>query len=58
MILSSDWRAFIASLNSKNVEYVLVGGHAVAYHAPPRFTSDLELYSAYLLTFYSANRID
>lgn len=43
MILSSDWRAFIASLNSHNVEYVLVGGHAVAYHAQPRFTEDLDI---------------
>ena len=42
MILSKDWRAFIESLNSQNVEYVLVGGHAVAYHARPRFTDDID----------------
>ncbi|MEP6960482.1 MAG: hypothetical protein ABI995_00275 [Acidobacteriota bacterium] len=43
MILSSDWRAFIESLNSHGVEYVLVGGHAVAYHGRPRFTDDLDV---------------
>ena len=42
MILSSDWRAFIESLNSSEVEYALVGGHAVAYHGRPRFTDDLD----------------
>jgi len=43
MILSSDWREFIASLNSREVEYALVGGHAVAYHGQPRFTDDLHV---------------
>jgi hypothetical protein len=43
MILSDDWRAFIESLNSHGVEYVLVGGHAVAYHGRPRFTDDLDI---------------
>ena len=43
MILSKDWREFIESLNSHGVEFVLVGGHAVAYHARPRFTDDLDL---------------
>src|SRR5258708_19706676 len=42
MILSKDWREFIESLNSRKVEYVLVGGHAVAYHGRPRFTDDLD----------------
>lgn len=43
MILSDDWRAFIESLNSHGVEFVLVGGHAVAYHGRPRFTDDLDV---------------
>src|SRR4051794_20987711 len=37
-----DWRAFIESLNFQNVEYMLVGGHAVAYHGRPRFTDDID----------------
>ena len=43
MILSKDWLEFIASLNSHNVEYALVGGLAVAYHGQPRFTGDLDV---------------
>jgi hypothetical protein len=38
MILSRDWREFIESLNFHEVEYILVGGLAVAYHGQPRFT--------------------
>ena len=29
-------------LNSHNVEYVVVGGHAVAFHGHPRFTGDID----------------
>jgi len=29
-------------LNSHNVEYVVVGGHAVAFHGYPRFTGDID----------------
>lgn len=38
MKLQKDLREFIELLNSTNVRYVLVGGHAVAYHGFPRFT--------------------
>ena len=40
--LEADLREFIALLNSHGVEYVLVGGHAVAYHGHPRFTGDTD----------------
>ena len=29
-------------LNSHNVEYVVVGGHAVAFHGHPRYTGDID----------------
>ena len=29
-------------LNSHDVEYVVVGGHAVAFHGYPRFTGDID----------------
>jgi len=29
-------------LNSHGVEYVVVGGHAVAFHGHPRFTGDID----------------
>src|SRR5215831_2017374 len=41
MPLPEDWRAFIESLNSNGVEYVIVGAVALAYHGFPRYTGDL-----------------
>jgi hypothetical protein len=40
--LQADSREFIELLNSHGVEYLLVGGHAVAYHGHPRFTGDID----------------
>jgi hypothetical protein len=37
-------REFIALLNSHNVEYLVVGGHAVAFHGHPRFTGDIDFF--------------
>lgn len=42
--LQADLKEFIALLNSHGVEYVLVGGHAVAYHGHPRFTGDIDFF--------------
>ena len=42
--LQKDLREFIELMNSQDVEYVLVGGHAVAYHGYPRFTVDLDFW--------------
>lgn len=41
MKLHKDLREFIELLNSHGVEYLVVGGHAVAYHGYPRFTGDI-----------------
>jgi len=43
MPLPEDWRAFIESLNSNGVEYVIVGAVALAYHGLPRYTGDLDV---------------
>jgi hypothetical protein len=43
MDLSKDLSEFIRSLNSNNVEYVVVGGYAQAYHGRPRFTGDIDI---------------
>jgi uncharacterized nucleotidyltransferase DUF6036 len=40
--LQTDLREFIELLNSHHVEYVVVGGHAVAFHGHPRFTGDMD----------------
>jgi hypothetical protein len=42
--LQSDLREFIALLNSLKVEYLVVGGHAVAFHGHPRFTGDIDFF--------------
>ena len=44
MKIHKDLKEFIALLNSNGVEYVVVGGHAVAYHGYPRFTGDLDFF--------------
>jgi hypothetical protein len=40
--LQTDLREFIALMNSHRVEYIIVGGHAVAFHGHPRFTGDID----------------
>jgi uncharacterized nucleotidyltransferase DUF6036 len=42
--LQSDLREFIALLNSHEVEFLVVGGHAVAFHGHPRFTGDIDFF--------------
>lgn len=44
MKLSKDLREFIELLSSHAVEYLLVGGHAVAYHGYPRYTGDTDFF--------------
>ncbi len=42
--LSTDLKEFVKSLSSHEVEFLLVGAHAVAYHGRARFTEDLDLF--------------
>lgn len=42
--LPPDFREFLACLNDAGVEYLLIGGHAVAYHGYPRVTSDMDVW--------------
>lgn len=44
MKLQSDLREFIGLLNSRKVDYLVVGGHAVAFHGYPRFTGDVDFF--------------
>lgn len=44
MKIQKDLREFIVLMNSHAVEYVIVGGHAVAYHGYPRFTGDMDFF--------------
>ena len=43
MPFPEDWRAFIESLNSNEVEYLIVGAVAVVHHGFPRYTGDLSV---------------
>jgi len=42
--LQSDLKEFIALLNLRKAEYIVVGGHAVAFHGYPRFTGDIDFF--------------
>ena len=44
MQLDKDLREFVELLNSKGVEYLLVGAFAVAWHGHPRFTADIDFF--------------
>lgn len=41
--MSRDFEEFIDALNARDVRYLVVGAHAVAYHARPRATKDLDV---------------
>jgi hypothetical protein len=51
MELQKDIREFIALLLSHKVEFLLVGGYALAFHGAPRFTEDID----FLVRISSAN---
>jgi hypothetical protein len=40
---SQDYEEFIAALNAHGVRYLVIGAHAVAFHARPRATKDLDI---------------
>jgi hypothetical protein len=43
MLLPPDFKEFLRLLNSRSVEYLIVGGYAVGYHGYPRPTGDLDI---------------
>ena len=43
-MLPTPFREFFALLNAHGVDYLLVGGHAVAVHGYPRNTGDLDVF--------------
>ncbi len=40
---SRDYEEFIAALNRHEVRYLVIGAHALAFHAIPRATKDLDI---------------
>ena len=43
-MLNKDFKEFVELLNSRNVEYLIVGGYALAAHGYPRYTGDIEIW--------------
>ena len=42
--IPNDFKELLELLNSHNVEYMIVGAYALAFHGSPRFTGDLDIY--------------
>lgn len=42
--LPPDFKEFLKLLNAHQVEYMLIGGYAVAYHGYPRATADMDIW--------------
>jgi len=44
MTVAQDFEEFFGSCNKCDVEYVVVGGYAFAFHAHPRYTGDMDVF--------------
>lgn len=45
-MLNSDFKEFVECLNAQGVEYLVVGGYALAAHGHPRYTGDIDFWLA------------
>ena len=43
MEVQKDFRELLALFNEHKVEYVIVGGYALAFHGAPRYTGDIDI---------------
>jgi hypothetical protein len=43
-MLNRDFKEFVALFNAHAVEYLVVGGYALAAHGRPRYTGDIDLW--------------
>ena len=44
MEIQTDFKELLELLNTYNVEYMIVGGYALAFHGAPRYTGDLDIF--------------
>ncbi len=44
MTLAQDFEEFVQLLNKHQVDYMVVGGYALAFHGKPRHTGDLDIW--------------
>jgi len=43
MEIPKDFKELLALFDARNVEYLIVGGYALAFYGAPRFTGDIDL---------------
>jgi predicted nucleotidyltransferase len=43
-VLNQDFKEFIQSLNDNQVNYLVIGGYAVALYGYPRYTKDIDIW--------------
>ena len=44
MEIQKDFKDLLKLLNKNNVEFIIIGGYALAFHGAPRFTGDIDIY--------------
>lgn len=44
MEIQKDFKELLELFNAHNVEYMIVGGYALAFHGAPRYTGDLDIF--------------
>ena len=44
MNIQQDFKELLELLEKHNVDYMIVGGYAVAFHGFPRFTKDIDIF--------------
>jgi len=44
MEVQQDFRDLLALFNAHNVEFLIVGGYALAFYGAPRYTGDIDIY--------------
>jgi len=44
MKIQNDFKELLELFNAHKVEYLIVGGYALAFHGAPRFTGDIDLF--------------
>ena len=43
-MVSSDYEELFSTFNAHKIKYLVIGAHAVAFYAQPRFTKDLDVW--------------
>ena len=43
MEAQQDFRDLLALFNAHEIDYLIIGAHALAYHGSPRYTEDMDI---------------